>query len=214
MNKSDEIAGLAGALITFQSQMPLITKNAVNPFYHSKYADLNSIWDTIRKPLTDNGLAVCQTLSSRENDTLLETILLHKGGQWISGALRLNPQKDDPQGIGSALTYARRYGLCAILGIAADEDDDAEIAQGRDKKVKPKTEEKVKQKTPSIIEVAKEIGQEMASAEQIAAIKKLVANKVDVKGFIKEAGWEAKTAKELTFKQAERLLKMCGKVSG
>jgi len=64
----------------------------------------------------------------------LETVLMHASGEWVSSELAINPIKNEPQAIGSALTYARRYALSAILGIATDEDDDAESAMGRDTK--------------------------------------------------------------------------------
>lgn len=128
MNKSESITELAKALSDFQGKVTAVKKDATNPFFKSHYATLDAIWDTIRKPLSDNGLAVAQTISEYSDPAELETILMHSSGEWISGSMKLKPAKDDPQSMGSALSYARRYSLSAILGIVADEDDDANAA--------------------------------------------------------------------------------------
>ncbi len=133
MEKSESIKELATALAKTQGQLTSAKKGAVNPFFKSSYADLATIWDICRKPLSDNGLAVIQITNETGEKIILETILCHTSGEWIKGSLPLNPVKSDPQGIGSALTYARRYGLSAMIGITADEDDDAEGAMGRAK---------------------------------------------------------------------------------
>ena len=128
MQKSEEINELATALTKAQGGLEGAKMDGVNPFFKAKYATLASVWDACRKPLTDNGLSVVQTCSVGESEGLiLDTTLLHTSGQWISGELAIKPTKNDPQGIGSAITYARRYGLAAIIGICP-EDDDAESA--------------------------------------------------------------------------------------
>jgi len=138
MIKSDTIVELAKALNAFQGKLKAVKKDAINPFFKSHYATLDAIWDTIREPLSISGLAVVQTLSQTDDGkTLLDTTLLHTSGEWLSGSMLLNPVKDDPQGLGSAISYARRYSLCAMLGVVADEDDDANIAT----KPKAKTQE-------------------------------------------------------------------------
>ena len=131
---------LAKALSNFQSKMIAVKKDATNPFYKSKYATLDTIWETIRKPLSDNGLSVAQTMDIENGKDVLNTTLYHISGEWISGMQSINPVKDDPQSLGSAISYARRYSLSALLGIVADEDDDANIA------TKPKVE---KPETPA-----------------------------------------------------------------
>ena len=135
MNKSESIKELAIALNSFQGKLKAVKKDATNPFFKSHYATLDAIWETIREPLATAGLAVTQTLSqANDGKTLLDTSLLHTSGEWISGSMLINPVKDDPQGLGSAISYARRYSLCAMLGVVADEDDDANVAT----KPKPK----------------------------------------------------------------------------
>jgi len=152
MNKSESIKDLATALSKAQSQMEGAKKDDVNPFFKSKYADLASVWEACRKPLTDNELSVIQTPNFREGQIpVLETTLLHSSGDWVSGVLILNPVKNDPQGMGSAITYARRYSLAAMVGICP-EDDDAESTMDR-----KKTESKPKKESP-VVAAAKEQG--------------------------------------------------------
>ena len=131
MNKSETIGELAKALVNVQKVLEGAKKDSTNPFFKSKYADLSSVWEACRKPLTANGLAVIQTMDALDgNDLIIETILVHISGEWIGGHLALKPVKDDPQGIGSAITYGRRYALAAIVGVCP-EDDDAEQAMSR-----------------------------------------------------------------------------------
>ena len=129
MEKSESIAELAKALALVQGQIKGAVKTSENPFFKAKYADLSSVWEACRKPLSANNLAVVQTTDFIDGypGVVIETILLHSSGEWISGRLGMSPAKTDPQGIGSAITYARRYALAAIVGIAP-EDDDAEGA--------------------------------------------------------------------------------------
>ncbi len=128
--QSESIKELAGALSKAQGAMKGAVKDSANPFFKSKYADLASVWDACREPLSSNGLSVLQTTSFDEKGIKLVTMLLHTSGEWVSGELPVKPVKDDPQGMGSAMTYTRRYGLSAIVGIAP-EDDDGNAASGK-----------------------------------------------------------------------------------
>lgn len=125
MNKSDSINELAAALSKAQSLIAGAEKNAINPHFKSKFANLEGVWDSLRKPLSDNGLSVVQTMTTGPNGIEVVTTLLHSSGQWISGNLPIMASKQDPQGIGSAITYSRRYALSAIAG-TYQIDDDAE----------------------------------------------------------------------------------------
>ena len=111
---------LAAALAKAQGAMNNASMNRINPHFKSKYADLAALWDAVRKPLSDNGLSVVQII----RDGRLHTMLLHTSGQRLCSDYPL-PATARPQEMGSALTYARRYSLSALVGIAADEDDDA-----------------------------------------------------------------------------------------
>lgn len=130
MNQSESIKNLAIALNKAQGQFDHAKKESVNGHFKSKYADLASVIDAAKKPLAENGLAVIQTTDFDEViGTYLVTTLVHVSGEWISGRYPLNPIKNDPQAMGSSVTYARRYMFSAITGIAAD-DDDGNAASG------------------------------------------------------------------------------------
>lgn len=125
MNKSDTVGSIASALALFQGEMRTVVKDAVNPYFKSKYADLSSIIEAIREPLKKNGLAISQFPSG---DGELTTILMHGSGEWIEATAKMGITDGKSQSIGSAMTYARRYALGAVLGIATDEDDDGHAA--------------------------------------------------------------------------------------
>jgi hypothetical protein len=131
MQKSETIGALAAALAKAQTAIDAAEKNKANPAFRSKYADLASIWDACRDALTANGLSVAQFAEDSEPGTLrLTTMLLHTSGEWIAGTMALPLAKQDPQGYGSACTYARRYGLAAMVGVCPD-DDDGNAASGQ-----------------------------------------------------------------------------------
>jgi len=139
MQKSESIDLLASALSKAQAEIKGAIKDSTNPFFKSSYADLSSVWEAIRMPFTKNGLSVSQIPYEVDKGTLLETIIMHSSGQWIMGELLINPVKNDPQSKGSAMSYARRYSLASMAGVAQI-DDDAEAAQGRDVKQEKKSE--------------------------------------------------------------------------
>lgn len=121
---------LAAALCKAQAQIEGATKGKVNPAFRSKYADLASVWDACREALTTHGLSVAQFGRTTEAGAVLVTRLLHVSGEFLEGEVPLLNSKGDMQGLGSALTYARRYGLAAMVGVSP-EDDDANAASNR-----------------------------------------------------------------------------------
>lgn len=125
--QSDSIAELATALAAAQAEIKNPEKNKVNPHFKNRYADLTSVLDAIRSVFPKHGLAFTQTLRGAD----LVTQITHSTGQWLRSSVPVSPEKDTPQGFGSALTYMRRYAAQSIAGIAADEDDDAEGAMKR-----------------------------------------------------------------------------------
>jgi len=137
---SAEIGEIAGALSKAQGAIESAAKSSDNPFFKSKYADLAEVWKAARKPLADNGLSVVQLTQGGPTLITVVTILAHNSGQWMRSELTLQPVKADPQGLGSAITYGRRYAMAAICGIT-QEDDDANAASGKNneaaKKGKP-----------------------------------------------------------------------------
>lgn len=134
MNHSDSIAALAAALSKAQGAMQPAVKDAKNPHLDRSYADLASVWNAAREHLTANGLSVMQTFQQCDPGRVtVETILAHSSGEWVSSVLTMPAEakggQQGAQAYGSAITYARRYSLAAILGIApAGDDDDGEAA--------------------------------------------------------------------------------------
>ncbi|MDH5666066.1 MAG: ERF family protein [Nitrosopumilus sp.] len=133
MQQSENINDLATALCVVQGELEGAKKDSSNPFFKSDYADLQSVWECCRSLLSKNGLCVIQTNGGTAESPSVITTLAHISGQWIRGELHMTPDKKGPQGTGSAITYARRYALAAIVGIY-QVDDDAEGATNRDKK--------------------------------------------------------------------------------
>jgi hypothetical protein len=130
MQHSEQINELAAALAKAQGTMTGALKDSSNPFFKSRYADLESVWTACRRALTENGLSVVQSASATDSGVAVTTMLLHSSGQWMRDTLPLNPKDLSPQGIGSAITYGRRYALAAMAGVYQT-DDDAEAAHGR-----------------------------------------------------------------------------------
>lgn len=126
------------ALSKAQGEILPPAKETENPFYKSKYADLNSIVEAIKKPLQNNGLSVTQTTRFENGMIILITTLRHESGEEVSGEYPVIPLKQDPQAYGSALTYARRYTLQSIMLVAAEEDDDGNSSSS----VKPQQNKK------------------------------------------------------------------------
>jgi len=128
--QSEHINELAAALAKAQRTLKAAIKDSTNPHFRSRYADLASIWSAWQEAGPANGLAITQTTAVRDGAIVLITQMSHSSGQWMRGEYPLNPIKNDPQGLGSVLTYARRYNLAAITGVCPD-DDDSEGAMGR-----------------------------------------------------------------------------------
>ena len=135
IEKSDTIIELAKALAKAQGQIKPAVKDSENPHFRSKYADLSSVWEACRKPLSDAGLSVVQMPvdAPTPDSVALTTLLLHTSGEYISSTVSAPLTKRDAQGIGSALTYLRRYALSAIIGVVADDDDDGNAASQQPK---------------------------------------------------------------------------------
>lgn len=138
---SPTLGKLAEALSRAQGAMTGALKDSTNPFFKSRYADLESVWSACRKPLADNGLAVIQTTDCTEVGIRIITTLAHSSGEWIRGVLPIMAKDQTPQGTGSAVTYSRRYALAAIVGVFQT-DDDAQQAQS-EHRIDPRIKEYV-----------------------------------------------------------------------
>lgn len=136
--QSEQIDKLAEALALAQKTMTLPKKNrevtvttGTNTKYKFEYTTLDALIEHVREPLTANGLWFVQIITHEEAKSFLETTLMHTSGQWLRGRAQINSQPNGrAQEFGSALTYIRRYALSALLGIASEEDDDANTADG------------------------------------------------------------------------------------
>ncbi|HDR7640776.1 ERF family protein [Bacillus wiedmannii] len=139
MNKSETITELAKALVKFNLEVNKIAKDADNPFFKNNYATLDTIIDEIRPILSKHGLSIMQIPSGDGQNVTLKTLLLHESGEWLeSDELTMKPVKNDPQAVGSCITYARRYSLAAFLSLNTGEDDDGNGATYGKDKPKPK----------------------------------------------------------------------------
>ena len=126
MLQSESIANLAKALSIVQGKLTHAKKDSANPFFKSKYADLESVWDACRDLLANNGLAVAQfpgTYSDLDKTMSLTTVLTHESGEWISQEMSVPMSKVDAQGAGSCISYMRRYSLAAVVGVVQADDD-------------------------------------------------------------------------------------------
>ena len=126
MKTSEKIDLLSSALVDLQSQICNVKSESTNPFFNSKYADLSTIIKTVRPMLVEHRLAIIQGCEGIK----LTTRLIHESGQWIESRLDLSvPKWADPQKVGAAITYARRYEQAAILNIAQTDDDGNSLAK-------------------------------------------------------------------------------------
>lgn len=128
MNQSESIVNIIPALILSKDRMGKVVMNSVNPHFKSKYADLGSLMEASSLALALNNLVVVQMPSQDSTGYYVETTLYHTSGEFLSGKTYINPTKNDPQGLGSAITYAKRYGLGSLLGLIGEEDDDGNAA--------------------------------------------------------------------------------------
>lgn len=129
MDHSETISELTTALAKAQGAFASVQKSGQNPQLHNKYATLDDVITAIRKPLSDNGLAFIQPLTSNGAGFILETVLMHTSGEWLSCAAEMpiwagNKAVNELQAFGGALTYMRRYMLASLLGVNSDEDAD------------------------------------------------------------------------------------------
>lgn len=195
--KPDDIKQIAAALSKFQGEMEAAKKDKTNPHYKSSYADLRSIWDVIREPLAKNGLAVVQCPRLLEDNFVLITTVYHTSGQSLRSEYPINPVQNNPQGIGSALTYARRYGLSSMLGVVS-EDDDGNAASGKgapaDKKAPPKAKPKA---SPGCINRDQQV-------RLFAIAGEAGKEKSEIKEYLEET-WGLKSSGEIKTKDYEKI---------
>lgn len=140
MKMSESISALATALAKAQGEMENASKNAANPHFKSKYADLSEVLNTIRPVLSKHGLAIVQMPSFAEGVAHVETMLMHSSGEWLAEVASAPVSKQDAQGVGSAITYLRRYSAAAFAAIAQEDDDANASVGGKKQPAKPPAE--------------------------------------------------------------------------
>lgn len=151
MNHSESIAQVAAALAAANAGIKSVGKDRSNSHFGNKYATLDAIMDAVRAPLAEHGLSIVQGCSETPEGFQVWTMLLHKSGEYLANVVPVPVNKKDAQGIGSAMTYGRRYGVSGILAVATEEDDDGNnAAKSPPKKAeqKPKAEEKAEPPKP------------------------------------------------------------------
>lgn len=130
MYQSENLGELAKALAAAQGEMSVASKDATNPHFRTRYADLASIMDACRAPLAKHGLSVTQLPGRDEaGQVTLTTTLMHSSGQYIGSTIGVRPAQENPQVVGSILTYLRRYTLASVVGVVSDDDDGEAASQ-------------------------------------------------------------------------------------
>ena len=188
IKRSESISELAKALVKFNAKVGKISKDAKNPFFKNNYATLDNIIDEVRPILAECGLNILQLPSGDGNNIQISTLLMHESGEWLeSDTLTMKPVKSDPQGMGSAITYARRYALQSFLSLNTGEDDDGNNAS-RPTKSKQTTSE-----SPTPI-TSQEVGTLKMKVLELAQLRNL--KDVDVYQTIKVTDVTKLTSKE------------------
>lgn len=136
MLTSDSITAIMPAFIRAQGNFAPALKKSENPHFKSKFVALDGVIDAVSAALRAEGIAIMQQTDVTESGgTILISRLIHESGEWIAGRYPVHPVKNDPQGEGSALTYARRYALMALVGIAPEDDDGSAAVKAVEKPV-------------------------------------------------------------------------------
>lgn len=130
MNRSEQSDLIDAAIAKAQKALKPAARDAVNPHFKSRYADLSAVWDAIRGPLTENGIGVLQDVENIGKAVAVTTRLVHSGQWYEFGPLVMPLAAETAHGIGSAITYGKRYALSAALGVATEDDDDGNAAVG------------------------------------------------------------------------------------
>lgn len=181
MEKSESIVNLAKAIFKFQSKIGKINKDAVNPFLKNKYASLANILDNINEHLIDSSLIVIQNPGSNGDHVTLETILMHsETGEFMSSHFEMMPAKRDPQGIGSCITYMRRYAISSILKLNVDDDDDGNYSSNVTNKNRHSGQQKKEHVYSETFKEIKSDIQECNSIEDLNDIADTIRHKIKI----------------------------------
>lgn len=196
MKTSETIGKLAMAMAKSQALIKQPLKDKDNPFFKSKYVPLENVVDSIVPAISPNGLSFMQFPVNQENKVGVYTLVMHESGEWIqSEPIFATPTKQDPQGVGSTITYLKRYSLSAVFGITSDEDDDGNSISGINKPF----ENKINGATPKQLETIH---------SNVSRIAQLQSKDVSVVYFesLDAAGITRKADNELTGTEASKLV--------
>jgi len=197
MNKSESIASLAKALAKAQGEVENASKASVNPHFKSKYADLAEVLNTVRPVFSANGLSFVQMPSFADGVVMVETVLMHESGEWISETASSPITKQDAQGVGSAITYLRRYSLAAFAGVA-QEDDDANASIGS--------------KAPAKA-VQAPLQETVITPEQVATVREYLAKtNMNEAEFVAQGGYQS--AEQIYAKDYPKVMKILKNLTG
>lgn len=193
MKKSESISELAKAFAKTQQEMKQPLKNAENPFFNSTYVPLENVAQSITDVATKNGLSYSQEPTVVDGVVSVTTLVMHSSGEWIEyEPLRLKPDKNNIQGCGSAITYAKRYALSAIFGITSDKDDDGNGAVNYEQVNNQMSQKRAAQKSELSAKANKLFSQLIDLGQTQEDIAAYVKDFMDQKGLQKST--EAKTA--------------------
>ena len=196
MNKSESIASLGKALAKAQGEVENASKASVNPHFKSKYADLAEVLNTVRPVFASCGLSFVQMPSFLDGVVSVETMLVHESGEWISETASSPITKQDAQGVGSAITYLRRYSLAAFAGIA-QEDDDANASVGK----------------PQHKQVAAPLNEAVITPEQVATVREyLVRTNMNEAEFVAQGGYQS--AEQIYAKDYVKVMRILKNLAG
>jgi len=178
MTRSESIKEIAAAMNKAQAEMTAAKKDAKNPFFKSKYADLGSVILALKEAFANNGLSFMQSPFMTDGGVGVETLIMHSSGEWLEGELTLPLDKPTPQAAGSAITYARRYALQSMAGIPSA-DDDAEFTMARNKKPEPVISDEQYEKLIEACVDADVLTEDICKIARIKYLKELQASKFD-----------------------------------
>ena len=193
---------IAAALAKAQGAMTAAKFDQVNPHFKSKFASLASVIEAVRKPLTDNGIAFVQRSEVEPNGVKVETVFYHSSGQSISaGSIFVPVDRANAHAVGSALTYAKRYGLSLACGISADQDDDGNQAVAKPTSVAAAALDGIKVDHKKANEYAAGLAAAVFN-EDLAGIRELLDELQDDKD-LKIATWAKLSSKERAYIKKE-----------
>lgn len=193
-NNTADLSSYAPAMLKAQKAIENAVKGSKNPHFRNTYADLNAVLAAVKGPLNENGILIQQFASSADGLTVdVTTQLLHESGQYMTSTLRLKPSKADPQGIGSAITYGRRYTLSAMCGLGAEDDDGNEASGHRQQpqRTVPMATDEQKRDLKELLDKSPRTDEEFAKAAKHVGCASL--NEMNYNHYAKLRVWLAKS---------------------